>query len=111
MNRKVSRHPKFSSELKKLSRRHHGLKDTIDNKIVELASGEEKNLGDKIPKLKGRPVFKKRIEYGNLSKRKGSRMIYYYDDEFLIALFIYLESDRADIPIKEIKKALAKYGL
>ena len=27
-------------------------------------------------------------------------MIYYYDDEFLIALFIYLKSDRADIPIK-----------
>ena len=111
MNRKVSRYPKFSSELKKLSRRHHGLEDTIDNKIAELASGEEENLGDKIPKLQDRPVFKKRIEYGNLGKRKGSRMIYYYDNEFLIALFIYLKSDRADIPIKEIKKALAKYGL
>ena len=54
--------------------------------------------GDKIPGLKGRPVFKKRMKYGNLSKRNGPRVIYYYDDNFLIALFIYLKSDRADIP-------------
>ena len=110
-NREVRQHPKFSSELKKLSRRHHGLKDAIDNKIAELASGKEEDLGDKIPGLKGRPVFKKRMKYGNLSKRNGPRMIYYYDDKFLIALFIYLKSDRADIPKKEIEKALARYGL
>ena len=110
-NREIRERSKFGSEPGNLSRRHHGLKDAIDNKIAELASGKEEILGDKIPGLKGRPVFKKRMKYGNLSKRDGPRMIYYYDDKFLIALFIYLKSARADIPKKEIEKALAVHGL
>ena len=52
MNRKVSRYPKFSSELKKLSRRHHGLEDTIDNKIANLPLARKRIWETKYPSCK-----------------------------------------------------------
>ena len=110
-NREIEYDPGFASKLKKLSRRHHGLRESIDTRIAEIASGKEENSGNKIPGLDGKPVFKKRVEYANLGKRNAARIIYYLGDEELLALFIHLKSDRTSIPVKEIKKMLAKYAL
>ena len=41
-----------------------------------------------------------------MGKRRGARIIYYCDEERVVALFIYAKNTISDIPVKEIKDAL-----
>ncbi len=40
-NREIEYDPGFASKLKKLSRRHRGLRESVDTRIAEIASGED----------------------------------------------------------------------
>lgn len=42
-------------------------------------------------------------------KQGGARLIYYRDEERVVALFLYSKGDVTDIPVKEIREALAPY--
>lgn len=110
-NRKIEYDRGFASNLKNLSRRHHGLKEAVDMIIADIASGKEENSGNKMPGLDSKPVFKKRVKFANLRKRSAARIIYHLGEDKLLSLFIHLKSDQASIPVKEIKKILAKYSL
>ncbi|MCY4170535.1 MAG: hypothetical protein OXF08_02930 [Bacteroidetes bacterium] len=63
--------------------------------------------GDPLIRLRGLPVFKIRCRTGeDKGLRSGARIIYYKNDSKIIALYIYLKSDRNVISDKEIMKIL-----
>lgn len=108
---KIKRTDRFEGDLKKLSRTRPGLKDAVNDTLAQIASGVS-DLGNRIPRMGGgRLVFRKRVKYGNLSKRDGARIIYNVRDQCLWALFIHLKGDRSSIPVKEIKQALNQHGM
>ena len=109
--RRVERTSKFISCVKQLSKKHPKLTDAIDKTLRAFASANTPP-GDKIPNLKGQPVFKKRIPLGrDQGQQGGGRIIYYCDDNRVLALFLYGKGDQTNKPPKEILEALKKYGL
>ena len=70
------------------------------------AAGGPSHSSDRIPGLDDQPVYKDRLALRNQGRRGGARIIYYCDAHTVQAMFLYLKSDQADIPTKEIKEAL-----
>ena len=106
--RSIERASTFDKLLKKLSKKHPDLPKTIEKELVRFASAR-KPIGNKIPHIDGRPLYKERLPIGNLGKRRGARIIYSCDDDRILALFLYAKSDRSDVPLEEINKVLAEY--
>lgn len=98
----------FRNQLKRLARRQPGLSDRVDG-LLRTIAGSTQPPGSQIQGLDGRPVFKVRLPFGGKGKRTGARLIYYRDEECVVALFLYSKGDLTDIPVKEIREALAPY--
>ena len=107
--RRIERTSKFESCVKQLSKKYPKLTDAIDEALRAFASAYPPP-GDKIPNLKGQPVFKQRIPLGDHGQRGGARIIYYCDDNRVLAMFLYAKN-QDETPIKEIREALTKHGL
>ena len=112
--RKIDHTPRFTRELKKLSKRHHGFSDEVAGTLNDLADDIIKE-GDKLTGFEDLPVFKKKIGIGgNIGQRRGARIIYYKDDDNLWALSLYSKNQKGDITdkdIKDIMEALNEYVL
>ena len=62
--RKIEYASTFEKSLKKLSKKHPDLQETIKEELRRFASAR-KPIGDKIPHIGGHPIFKVRIPLGN----------------------------------------------
>ncbi|MCY4205281.1 MAG: hypothetical protein OXE92_06100, partial [Bacteroidetes bacterium] len=106
----VERTTGFDGELKKLSKKHRGLTDKVEE-LLEGLSTDRISDGDQLNGCSGYPVFKKRCGTGNVGRRGGARIIYYKDEARLGALSIYLKSRKTDISSKQVMALLMHYLL
>lgn len=86
----------------------------MDRKVHEMLTNLATDKiadGDRMPRLKGFPVFKIRCGTKNMSARKCARIIYYKDDSKLIAFRVHLKNDKESIPGKEITALIKEYVL
>ena len=98
----------FRKHLDKLARRQPPLRDEVESLLGRIARDPTPH-GAKIPGLGGEPVFKVRLPFGTKGKQSGARLIYYRDEERVVALFLYSKGEVTDIPLREIREALAPY--
>lgn len=110
-SREVRYHATFSRDLRHLSKKHRGLQETVDHFLEQCATTNNQTLGDRIPGLDGAPVFKKRLAVGGRGARAGVRVIYYFDEHCVVALFVYAKNEKAGVPVPEIRAALAAADL
>ncbi len=104
--------PAFIRELKRIERKHRGTTDRLEESlgyIDSLAEGVPRQA-DPIPYLNGRPVYKLRIK-ADRTKGRDARLIFYYDGDLLVPLFIYTKADRETVAAAEIRDALAEMDL
>ena len=106
-SRKVIPTEGFSKSLKLLIRKHPDLQDTVRVYLDKCSTSGKTHTSNQIPKLGEYSVFKDRLPLKGVGKSGGARIIYSYDVDRVVALFLYTKSSRDDIPIKEIKKMLA----
>ena len=71
--RKVERTKTFAGNLKALSKKHPDLSEAVDSALDGYAAEGESSTSFKIPRLKGLPVFKDRIAFGNQGKSGAAR--------------------------------------
>ena len=104
--REIRHSRRFARDLEALERKHRHLRGEVDAVLQRIAA-EGTPTGMQIPGLGGQPVFKARLPLAGRGKRGGARIIYYHTDALVIGMYIYTKSDRADIPVREIRDALA----
>lgn len=107
-DRHIVQDPGFRKHLDKLTRRQPLLREQVEGLLGRIARDPTPH-GAKIPGQGGAPVFKVRLPLGTKGKQSGARLIYYRDEERVVALFLYSKGDVTDIPVKEIREALAPY--
>lgn len=108
VERRIQYAPGVRNQLKRLDRRQPGLSDRVDA-LLRTIAGSAPSPGSQIQGLGGKPVFEVRLPFGGRGKRTGARSIYYRDGECVVALFLYSKGDLTDIPVREIREALAPY--
>lgn len=104
--------PSFLRALKRIERKHRGTTDRLEETlsyIDSLAEGVPRQA-DLVPHSSGRPVYKLRIK-ADRAKGQDARLIFYYDGDLLVPLFIYTKADRETVAAAEIRDALAEMGL
>ena len=106
-SRKVIYTEGFSKSLKLLIRKHPDLQDTVRVYLDECSTSGTPRTSHRIPKLGEYSAFKDRLPLRGVGKRGGARIIYFCDADCVVALFLYTKSSRENIPLKEIKRALA----
>ena len=100
----------FARSRKRCSKKNPGLDEAIADAVNRYAA-KGPTGADQIPNLNGCPVFKERLRPRNRGSRGGARIIFYCDDVYVVPLFLYMKSDREDVPPKEIISALKEIGL
>ena len=90
----------------RLSRKHPGLVDTVEDALKEYAAGGSAGTSMRIPGLNERPVFEERLPVDGKGKRGGVRLIYYCDEKLVVAIFVYTKSEQQNVHRKEIREAL-----
>ena len=85
--RKIECTKTFEGNLKDLSKKHPDLSDAVDAALAGYAATGESSASSKIPRMKGSPVFKERLAFGNQGKRGAARIIYYCDSELVVPMF------------------------
>jgi len=109
--RTVKRAPEFDRQLKKLGKRHRRLPDIVRELFNSIATDSILD-GDTLTRLRGLPVFKIRCSTGeDKGLRSGARIIYFKNNSKLVALYIYLKSDRIIISDKKIIEILKNNSL
>ena len=97
--------PKFSKQLKRLSKKYHSLKDDLE--LLEIKLLKNPATGIHI----GHNVYKIRLAVSSKRKGKsgGARIITYVAviEEVIYLMNIYDKADKDNISKKEIKKLLA----
>ena len=109
--RKIERTRTFADNLKNLSKKYAGLSGAVDAALNQYAATGESATSFRLIRVKGLPVFKDRLAFGNRGKRGAARIIYYCDPERVLALFLFAKSKREDAPTREILDALKSAGL
>lgn len=104
--REIAKTTNFTNNLKQLSRKYPELKSTVEDALKKYAATGATPSSDRIPGLDGHPVFKERLPLRNTGRRGGARIIYFCDSDRVLALFLYVKTDQADVPTKEIREAL-----
>lgn len=108
--RKIDPTKTFLSNLKDLSKKHPDLSDAVDEALDGYAETGESSASSKIPRMKGLPVFKERLAFGNQGKRGAARIIYYCDSELVVPMFLYTKNVQA-VREKKILDALKSADL
>ena len=100
----VEKIPRFEKQLKKLGRKHPGFKDEVQATLCSIAMGKHPT-GDLLPGYCAtHDVFKVRIGLGNAGKSSGARIIYCWDGEILLALYVYAKNDILTFTSKEVQR-------
>ena len=100
----------FLRRLRDLLKTYPGVISDIAPIIELLKSGE--TPGDRIPRVKGRPIFKVRIPNRDAQSGKsgGYRMLYYLiDREQRLLLTIYRKTDQSDIAPEELTRIVEEW--
>lgn len=105
--RRIERIQKFDRELKRLSRKHHGLTDKLETILDEIAT--DRIEGKRLSGYGEHKIFKIRCGTRSMGQRKGARIIYYKDDSVILLLGIFTKNQMSDIPHKEISERLWSY--
>lgn len=82
----------------------------MESKLRRIAKDGPSDTANRIPNIKGKPVFKERMGTGTRGKRGGLRLIYYCDDGLALPLFIY-KKNQPDVSVKAITEALRNQGI
>ena len=109
--RKIERTKTFADNLENLSKKYVELGSAVDAALNRYAATGESTTSFRLMRVKGLPVFKDRLAFGNRGKRGAARIIYYCDSERVVALFLFAKSRREDVPTREIRDALISAGL
>ena len=109
--RKIKRVDKFNRDLRKLSKKHPDINASITGALDEISRKGLENTDNLIPGLGGRPVYKRRLKLGNKGKQAGVRLIFYFTESILIALFVYAKGSKENVPPREIAEALKSVEL
>lgn len=102
--------PGFRRRLNRINRKHPGTKRLVEELLEKIEADGVPPNADRIPGIKGQPVFKIRTKIGNRGKRAG-RLIFHYKDGKAEPLFIYFKGDQEDVTPIEILDALRAFGL
>jgi len=110
-DRQVERTASFANDLKALSKKHPALGQRVDEALAEYAANGKSHTSHQIPYLNSLPVFKDRLAFGDRGKRGAARIIYFCDQDRVLALFLYTKGQQSDVPRNEIRAALKSAGL
>jgi hypothetical protein len=108
--REIHRTPTFQRDLKQLAKKHRSLPADVDTLLTAIATAQLP-LGDRIPGVRGLPVFKDRVALGNKGASGGARLIYYCAENLVVALALYAKNDMANMQANTIYEALKDAGL
>jgi mRNA-degrading endonuclease RelE of RelBE toxin-antitoxin system len=100
----------FLRRLRELLKTYPGVISDIAPTISSLKKGE--TPGDRIPRVKGRPIFKVRIPNHDAQSGKsgGYRMLYYLvDREERLLLTIYSKTEQSDISTEELVRIVEEW--
>ena len=109
--RKIKRVDKFNKNLKQLSKNHPDIDASITGTLDDISRKGLEKTDNLIPGLGGHTVYKRRLGLGNKGKKGGVRLIFYFTEDILIALFVYAKGSKEDVPPKEIAEALQSVEL
>ena len=95
----------FRRQLRQLDRRHRGTTEQVEQLLNAIRAKGIPERALRIPRVKGAPVYKLRIQLGESGTRQG-RLIFFYEEGRVVPLFIYAKSDRENVLPPEIIDAL-----
>lgn len=100
----------FLRRLRDLLKTYPGIIADIAPLVSALKQGE--TPGDRVPRVKGRPIFKVRVPNRDAQRGKsgGYRVLYYIvtDDQRLL-LTIYSKSEQTDISAEELSRIVEEW--
>lgn len=100
----------FLRRLRDLLKRYSNTLADIAPLVAQLKQGE--TPGDRVPRVKGRPIFKVRVPNRDAQRGKsgGYRVLYYIvtDDQRLL-LTIYSKSEQTDISAEELSRIVEEW--
>lgn len=96
----------FHRDLRKIVRRHTRVEAVALKALEQVAAGRSAPTHHRLARLGGRPIYKARLPTGSRGTRGGARLIYAYEENRVIALRLYLKSDRETIADQAILDAL-----
>jgi len=100
----------FLRRLRGLLKTYPGVISDIAPVIDSLKRGE--TPGDRVPRVKGRPIFKVRLPNRDAQSGKsgGYRLLYYLiDREQRLLLTIYSKTDQSDIAPEELTRIVKEW--
>lgn len=109
--RETLRTTAFDKQLIKLEKKYTRISEQVEEFLAKCAKDGVPSTSQKIPGVKGKPVYKDRFGLNNAGKRDGARIIYYCDECQVVSLFVYSKANKSDVSIKEIQSALDAAGL
>lgn len=110
--RRIVRSSRFERDLRSLTRKKYpDLEKTVHTFLTRCANTGVPAASHKIPGVGNNSVFKSRLALRGRGKRKGARIIYFCDEERVVALFVYTKNSLSDVPANEIRAALNAAGL
>lgn len=104
--RRIERSRTFESNVRRLARKDRNFRRTVDE-FLNDAARRGTPAGLMIRGLDGAPVYKVRLPLGGAGKRSGARLIYYCSSDLVLAMYAYAKSNVEDMPVKQIREALA----
>ena len=110
--RRLEESSKFKKSLRSLAKKKD--RDLPKRVHQELASRLKQGPSDndkRIKRVQDLPVYKMRVGAQRGGTRGGARVVYYCDQERLLALNIYLKSDMDSADYSDIKRALQSSDL
>ena len=101
----------FDKDLKSLAKKDRELTNQVHQALERRQIKGPDPRDHRLPKLGGRPVFKTRVQAQGRGKSGGARVVYYCDNERLLALQVYLKSQQPNEVMQLIVVALQEHGL
>lgn len=87
----------FHRDLRKIVRRHTRVESIVLKTLEEVAKTGPAPTHHRLARLGGCPIYKARLPTGSRGTRGGARLIYANEENRVIALRLYLKSDRETI--------------
>ena len=107
MSRRISYTQACRRSIERLSKKDRRVADTVEQELDGLAR-QRKPPRDRIPGLRGRPVFKRRIRIGN---RLAGRLIVFVDEDRVVGIVVYAKNKTENLTAKEIEHFLVELGV
>ena len=95
----------FHRDLRKIVRRHTRVESVALKTLEQVAAAGPVPTHHRLARVGGRPIYKARLPTGSRGTRGGARLIYACEENRVIALRLYLKSDRETIADQTILDA------